>query len=95
MSDFTPVPPADSLKKEFPFVDQLFLREKFNFSKNVLGSLKRNLMEGVYYLQPDKKIFWNLRLVGDYLVRGGVDSPEHQALVAEYQQYMKNLINPS
>jgi hypothetical protein len=70
------VPPA------FRFVQSRELNQRFDLSKFQRLSLRSRLPQGIYWIQPDKLILWNLKLVTDYLLNG--DTPQHQRLVEAY-----------
>jgi hypothetical protein len=66
----------------FQFVQSRELNQRFDLSKFQRLSLRNRLPEGIYWIQPDKLILWNLKLVTDYLLNG--DTPQHQRLVEAY-----------
>jgi hypothetical protein len=66
----------------FQFVQSRELNQRFDLSKFQRLSLRNRLPEGIYWIQPDKLILWNLKLVNDYLLNG--DGPQHQRLVEAY-----------
>ncbi|ABW27282.1 hypothetical protein [Acaryochloris marina] len=69
-------------KAIFPFVDTRTLRTHFQLGKFCESRLREQLPSPIYWIQPERKVLWNIRLVQDYLLNG--DGPSHQRLVEEY-----------
>jgi hypothetical protein len=67
----------------FRFVETRTLRQYFEIGKFGEAKLRCQLPSPLYWIQPDRKVLWNLELVRDYLLHGG-DTPEHQRLIEEY-----------
>jgi hypothetical protein len=67
----------------FPFIGTVELREHYVLGKFWEAKLKQELPSPLYWIQPDKKILWNFRLIQSYLLNG-LESSQHQALVEEY-----------
>lgn len=74
------------LPQSFPFVDTRAFRKHFQLGKFGEAVLRQKLPSPLYWIQPDRKVLWNLHLVRDYLLNG--DGPEHQRLV---ESYLKSL----
>ncbi|WP_019498382.1 hypothetical protein [Pseudanabaena sp. PCC 6802] len=64
------------------FVSTNTLRSYFDLGKSLEAELRRELPSPLYWIQPNRKILWNLPLVQDYLLNG--NSPQHQRLVEQY-----------
>jgi hypothetical protein len=77
----------------YPFVSTRTLRScHFEIGKFREAELRKTLPSPLYWIQPERKVLWNLTLLKDYLLNG--DRPEHQRLVEQYlealpsQQYL-------
>lgn len=66
----------------FPYVDTQTFRNHFQLGKFCESRLREKLPNPIYWIQPDRKVLWNLRLIQDYLLNG--DCPSHQRLVEQY-----------
>jgi hypothetical protein len=66
----------------YPFVQTRTLREHFELGKFAETRLRSQLPSPIYWIQPERKILWNLVLVKDWLINGSGDS--HNRLVEEY-----------
>ncbi|MDX1977187.1 MAG: hypothetical protein SFT94_05895 [Pseudanabaenaceae cyanobacterium bins.68] len=62
----------------FPFVSTLMLRSHFAIGKFGEAQLRAKLPKNLYWIQPNRKVLWNFKLVQDYLING--DGAEHQKL---------------
>jgi hypothetical protein len=73
----------------YPFIDTKTLRRShFNMGRSLEAKLRQELPSPLYWIQPERKILWNLRLLRDYLLRSNTSDPQHQVLV---EQYLKSL----
>lgn len=71
--------------EKFVFTPARQLKEKFDelgLTKGVMLSLRKKLPEGVYWIQPDRQVMWNTRLLFDLILKG--DDTDHRILVKEY-----------
>ncbi|NKB18735.1 MAG: hypothetical protein HC770_13165 [Pseudanabaena sp. CRU_2_10] len=73
------------MTRYFPFVDTYSLRRKhFELGKHREAELRKLLPTPLYWIQPDRKVLWNITLLTDWLLHG--DRPEHQRLIEQYLQ---------
>jgi hypothetical protein len=73
------------ISSSFPIVDTVTgLRPTLGTTKFVEARLRTELPTPIYWVKypGGRKIYWNLRLVQDYLINGA--SPNHDRLVEEY-----------
>lgn len=71
------------MQQSYPFVSTRTLRAShFEIGKFGEAQLRKQLQSPLYWIQPDRKVLWNLVLVRDYLLNG--DSPSHQRLIESY-----------
>lgn len=77
---------------QFPFVGSDLVEERLDLRKSQRLSLKAKLPSPLYWFQypGGRKLFWNWRLVQDYLQNGG-NTEQHQRLV---EQYLATLEQP-
>lgn len=75
--------------QKFPFVDTRSLRQHFEIGKFGEASLRKKLTTPLYWIQPERKVLWNLVLVRDYLLNG--NGSEHQRLVETYLKTLSNI----
>jgi hypothetical protein len=69
----------------FPFVSTKTLRAyHIELGKFLEAKLRKQLPSPIYWIQPDRKVLWNLVLLKDFLING--DSSDHQRLVEQYLQ---------
>ena len=68
------------------FAERTVKRDFIEFTISQSITMRNTLPKGIYWLQLAKGggISWNYTLLSSYL-RNGMDSPEHQALLAEYE----------
>lgn len=74
--------PISQNKTIFPYIDTRTLRSHFQIGKFGEAKLREQLPSPIYWIQPERKVLWNFRLIQDYLLNG--DGPNHQRLVEEY-----------
>jgi hypothetical protein len=72
----------------FPFVDTRTLRSHFELGKSLEAKLRAKLPSPLYFIQPDRKILWNFRLIQDWIFNG--DRPEHQRLIEQFLSTLSN-----
>jgi hypothetical protein len=70
------------INSDYPFVQTKTLRQHFELGKFAETRLRSQLPPPIYWIQPERKILWNLVLVKDWLINGSSDS--HNKLVEEY-----------
>ena len=70
------------MQPHYPFVSTRTLRSHFEIGKFGEAELRKKLPSPLYWIQPDRKVLWNLVLVRDYLLKK--DSPSHQDLIKTY-----------
>jgi len=71
------------MPQTFPYVSTLTLRSQhFEIGKFGEAELRKKLPSPLYWIQPDRKVLWNVHLVKDYLLNG--DRPDHQRLIEQY-----------
>ena len=76
----------------YPFVSTRTLRScHFEIGKFREAELRKTLPSPLYWIQPERKVLWNLNLLKDYLLNG--DRPEHQRLVEQYLETLPSLGN--
>lgn len=75
----------------FSFVDTKTFRQYFQLGKFYEARLREQLPSPIYWIQPVRKVLWNIRLVQDYLLNG--DGPGHLRLVEEYLSTIEPQIN--
>ena len=68
--------------EQWKFVTNKTLTEIFEIGERTIKNLRHSLPEGVYWIQPRRKLLWNARIIKDFLVYG--DRPEHRALIERY-----------
>jgi hypothetical protein len=68
----------------FPIVDTLQFRNQAGTTKFVESRLRSELPSPLYWTKypSGRKIYWNLRLVQDYLING--PGPAHDQLIEKY-----------
>jgi hypothetical protein len=73
------------MHQSYLFVSSRTLRSQhFEIGKYGEAELRKRLPSPIYWIQPDRKILWNLVLLRDWLLHG--DRPDHQRLVEQYLQ---------
>jgi hypothetical protein len=71
------------MPQTFPYVSsRTFRSQHFDIGKWGEAELRKKLPSPLYWIQPDRKVLWNVHLVKDYLLNG--DRPDHQRLVEQY-----------
>jgi hypothetical protein len=69
----------------YPFVSTRTLRTgHFEIGKFREAELRKQLPSPLYWIQPERKVLWNLVLLKDWLLHG--DLPDHQRMVEQYLQ---------
>lgn len=77
------------MQQNYPFVSTRTLRScHFEIGKFGEAQLRKQLQSPLYWIQPDRKVLWNLVLVRDYLLNG--DTPTHQRLIESYLLTLQN-----
>lgn len=73
------------MPENYPFVSTRTLRSRhFEVGKFGEAELRKQLPSPLYWIQPERKVLWNLVLLKDWLLNG--DRAEHQRLVEQYLQ---------
>lgn len=66
----------------FPFVDKRELQTHLRLTDLMLANLRKKLPSPLYFIKPDRKVLYNLKLIQHYFLVGiGAD---HDRLVQEY-----------
>jgi hypothetical protein len=71
------------MPQTFPYVSTHTLRSQhFEIGKFGEAELRKKLPSPLYWIQPDRKVLWNVHLVKDFILNG--DRPDHQKLIESY-----------
>jgi hypothetical protein len=70
------------LNQSYPFVQTKTLRQHFELGKFAEARLRSQLPSPIYWIQPERKILWNLVLVKDWLINGAGES--HNRMIEDY-----------
>jgi hypothetical protein len=71
------------MPQNFPYVSSRTLRSQhFEIGKFGEAALRKKLPSPLYWIQPDRKVLWNLYLIKDLILNG--DRPAHTRFVEQY-----------
>jgi hypothetical protein len=80
-------PDASPKTEYWPWVRSVTLRKKIDLSRHIESDLRKKLRENIYWVKAGtdhggRLIFWNERLVVDYMLYG--NRPEHGAMIESF-----------
>lgn len=72
----------------FPMVGNQTLHQHIELTKNNRDCLRAELKSPIYWIQRNRKVWWNLTLVKDWFLNG--PGPNHDRLVEDYLKTLEN-----